>query len=163
MQGCIESSQGLTFLGSPGKFWGYPIPMMRRILNAKSFEASSYMLISQIACHTSAHARHEKTYRGFAANKTRHAHAQTHPKKAPSQHKQLKQEPADGSRNRKKTKTCFRTKEPNKTSRNVGDTQKGKHLFSPKPCLLYWGCLGIMEKKMETTIVYWGYRGVILG
>ena len=26
--------------------------MMRRILNAKSFEASSYMLISQIAGHT---------------------------------------------------------------------------------------------------------------
>ena len=26
---------------------------------------------------------------------------------------------------------------------------------------LSWGCIGIMEKKMETTIVYWGYIGVI--
>ena len=25
------------------------------------------------------------------------------------------------------------------------------------------GYIGIMEKKMETTIVYWGYIGVILG
>ena len=29
--------------------------------------------------------------------------------------------------------------------------------------LLNWGCIGIMEKKMETTIVYWGYTEVILG
>ena len=28
---------------------------------------------------------------------------------------------------------------------------------------LYWGYIGIMEKKMETTIVYWGYTRVILG
>ena len=27
--------------------------------------------------------------------------------------------------------------------------------------IVYWGCIGIMEKKMETTIVYWGYIGVI--
>ena len=26
---------------------------------------------------------------------------------------------------------------------------------------LYRGYIGIMEKKMETTIVYWGYIGVI--
>ena len=24
---------------------------------------------------------------------------------------------------------------------------------------IYWGFIGIMEKKMETTIVYWGYSG----
>ena len=33
--------------------------------------------------------------------------------------------------------------------------------------IVYWGyigvILGIMENKMETTIVYWGYIGVILG
>ena len=23
--------------------------------------------------------------------------------------------------------------------------------------IVYWGYIGIMEKKMETTIVYWGY------
>ena len=23
--------------------------------------------------------------------------------------------------------------------------------------VVYWGYLGIMEKKMETTVVYWGY------
>ena len=28
---------------------------------------------------------------------------------------------------------------------------------------LYGGNIGIMEKKMETIIVYWGYIGVILG
>ena len=29
---------------------------------------------------------------------------------------------------------------------------------------LYWGCMGIMEKKMETAIVlglYWGYIGIM--
>ena len=26
---------------------------------------------------------------------------------------------------------------------------------------IYRGYIGIMEKKMETTIVYWGYMGVI--
>ena len=26
---------------------------------------------------------------------------------------------------------------------------------------LCWGYIGIMEKKMETTVVYWGYIGVI--
>ena len=25
---------------------------------------------------------------------------------------------------------------------------------------LYWGYIGIMESKMETTIVYWGYNGL---
>ena len=25
--------------------------------------------------------------------------------------------------------------------------------------MVYWGYRGIMEKKMETTMVYWGYRG----
>ena len=25
---------------------------------------------------------------------------------------------------------------------------------------LYWGNIGIMEKKMETTIVYWAYIGM---
>ena len=42
--------------------------------------------------------------------------------------------------------------------------------------IVYWGYIGIMEKKMETTIVYWGfiwimekkmetiiYNGIILG
>ena len=29
--------------------------------------------------------------------------------------------------------------------------------------IIYWGYIGIMEKKMETTIIYWGYIGVILG
>ena len=23
--------------------------------------------------------------------------------------------------------------------------------------VICWGCIGIMEKKMETTIIYWGY------
>ena len=27
--------------------------------------------------------------------------------------------------------------------------------------IVYWGYLGIMEKKMETTIVYWGYIGIM--
>ena len=27
--------------------------------------------------------------------------------------------------------------------------------------ILYWGYIGIMEKKMETTILYWGYIGII--
>ena len=26
--------------------------------------------------------------------------------------------------------------------------------------IVYWGYIGIMEKKMETTIVYWGYIGI---
>ena len=26
---------------------------------------------------------------------------------------------------------------------------------------LYWGYIGAMEKKMETTIVYWGKIGII--
>ena len=30
--------------------------------------------------------------------------------------------------------------------------------------IVYWGYIGIMEKKMETTIVYWGYMlGLYLG
>ena len=29
--------------------------------------------------------------------------------------------------------------------------------------IVYWGYIGIMEKKMETTIVYWGFIRVILG
>ena len=28
---------------------------------------------------------------------------------------------------------------------------------------VYWGNIGIMEKKMETTIVYWGYNRVNIG
>ena len=28
-------------------------------------------------------------------------------------------------------------------------------------CGLYWGCIGIMEQKMETTIVNWGYIGIM--
>ena len=28
--------------------------------------------------------------------------------------------------------------------------------------IVYWGYIGIMENKMETTIVYWGYIGVAL-
>ena len=27
--------------------------------------------------------------------------------------------------------------------------------------IVYWGYIGIMEKKMETTIVYWGYIGIM--
>ena len=27
--------------------------------------------------------------------------------------------------------------------------------------IVYWGCIGITEKKTETTIVYWGYTGII--
>ena len=27
----------------------------------------------------------------------------------------------------------------------------------------YTGCIGIMEKKIETTIVYWGYSGIVYG
>ena len=27
--------------------------------------------------------------------------------------------------------------------------------------IVYWGYVGIMEKKMETTIVYWGYVGIM--
>ena len=26
---------------------------------------------------------------------------------------------------------------------------------------VHWGYLGIMENKMETTIVYWGYSGIM--
>ena len=30
--------------------------------------------------------------------------------------------------------------------------------------MVYWGgCIGIMENKLETTMVYWGIYGVILG
>ena len=27
--------------------------------------------------------------------------------------------------------------------------------------IVYWGYIGIMEKNMETTIVYWGYIGIV--
>ena len=27
--------------------------------------------------------------------------------------------------------------------------------------IVYWGFIGIMEKKMETTIVYWGFIGIL--
>ena len=27
--------------------------------------------------------------------------------------------------------------------------------------IVYWGYMGIMEKKMEATIVYWGYMGIM--
>ena len=27
--------------------------------------------------------------------------------------------------------------------------------------IVYWGYIGIMEKKMETTIVYWGYIDIM--
>ena len=27
--------------------------------------------------------------------------------------------------------------------------------------IIYWGYNGIMEKKMETTIIYWGYNGIM--
>ena len=27
--------------------------------------------------------------------------------------------------------------------------------------IVYWGYIGIMENKMETTIVYWGYIGIM--
>ena len=27
--------------------------------------------------------------------------------------------------------------------------------------ILYWGYIGIMEKKMEATILYWGYIGIM--
>ena len=26
--------------------------------------------------------------------------------------------------------------------------------------IVYWGYIGIMDNKMETTIVYWGYIGM---
>ena len=26
---------------------------------------------------------------------------------------------------------------------------------------LYWGYNGVMEKKMEATMVYWGYNGIM--
>ena len=29
--------------------------------------------------------------------------------------------------------------------------------------IVYWGCIGIMEKEMETAILHWGYYRVILG
>ena len=28
---------------------------------------------------------------------------------------------------------------------------------------VYWGYFGIMEKKVETGFVYWGYIGITLG
>ena len=28
---------------------------------------------------------------------------------------------------------------------------------------VYWGYIGIMENKMETTIAYWGYTGIMEG
>ena len=27
--------------------------------------------------------------------------------------------------------------------------------------IVYWGCLGTMDKKVETAIVYWGYVGIM--
>ena len=27
--------------------------------------------------------------------------------------------------------------------------------------MVYWGYMGIMENKMETTMVYWGYIGIM--
>ena len=27
--------------------------------------------------------------------------------------------------------------------------------------VVYWGYIGIMETKMETTMVYWGYIGIM--
>ena len=27
--------------------------------------------------------------------------------------------------------------------------------------MVYWGYIGVMEKKMETTMVYWGYIGIV--
>ena len=27
--------------------------------------------------------------------------------------------------------------------------------------VVYWGFIGIMENEMETTIVYWGYIGIM--
>ena len=27
--------------------------------------------------------------------------------------------------------------------------------------IVYWGYMGIMEQKMETTRVYWGYMGIM--
>ena len=27
--------------------------------------------------------------------------------------------------------------------------------------IVYWGYIGIVENKMETTIVYWGYIGIM--
>ena len=27
--------------------------------------------------------------------------------------------------------------------------------------IVYWGYIGVMETNMETTIVYWGYMGVM--
>ena len=27
--------------------------------------------------------------------------------------------------------------------------------------IIYWGYIGIMEKNMETTIIYWGYIGIM--
>ena len=27
--------------------------------------------------------------------------------------------------------------------------------------IVYWGYIGILEKKMETIIVYWGYIGIM--
>ena len=27
--------------------------------------------------------------------------------------------------------------------------------------IVYWGYIGIMEKRMEATIVYWGYIGIM--
>ena len=27
--------------------------------------------------------------------------------------------------------------------------------------IVYWGYIGIMENKMETTVVYWGYIGIM--
>ena len=38
-------------------------------------------------------------------------------------------------------------------------TLLGRTLKLSAPCWLYWASMGIMEKKMETTIVYWGYSG----
>ena len=29
--------------------------------------------------------------------------------------------------------------------------------------VVYWGYIGIMEKKMKTTVVYWGYIGIMNG
>ena len=46
---------------------------------------------------------------------------------------------------------------PNFAARNFAMAWGSGETISPYPRGIYRGYIGIMEKKMETTIVYWGY------
>ena len=52
---------------------------------------------------------------------------------------------------------------PSRKKEVFGQPNKGQGIMEKKmeTTIVYWGYIGIMEKKMETTIVYWGYIGIM--